>query len=113
MARRYAYLIAELLPRRMQVTADELCYLASMLEEWTLGDPSDVMVLALRLQQQADRRMHVSGLDISTLAYRMKALKPAEVLALLDAAERVHAAADPQSARQVADDIVTSMGRSA
>lgn len=101
LARRYAFLLQEAAPKRFMITPPELQVLASFIADWTIDNPADAPLLAIRLQQALDKQTQYPGVDLGSLAYRVKTAKPVEVISLIDVVERF-IAASPELELEVA-----------
>jgi hypothetical protein len=88
MASRYEQLIAHAFPRRLELTAPELLLLADQVADYPIDQPDHALSLAGKLQQLADQGARTQGVDASSLSYRLRNCKLAEVLALVDLCER-------------------------
>ena len=83
---RYNVLVAEALPRRLELTPAELVLLAGLVQATDLAEPDYALMLPVKLQQAADRG-EGQGADAGGLAYRLRALKLGELLAVVDLVE--------------------------
>lgn len=84
---RYNVLVKEALPRRLELTPAELVLLADLVSATDLAEPDYALILPVKLQQMADRG-EGHGADAGGLAYRLRALKLGELLAVIDLVEQ-------------------------
>ncbi|KZC32640.1 MULTISPECIES: hypothetical protein [unclassified Rhodanobacter] len=84
---RYNVLVKESLPRRLELTPAELVLLADLVSATDLAEPDYALILPVKLQQMADRG-ESHGADAGGLAYRLRALKLGELLAVIDLVEQ-------------------------
>lgn len=84
---RYNVLVREALPRRLELTPAELVLLAELVSATDMADPDYALILPVKLQQLADRG-ESHGADVGGLAYRLRALKLGELLAVIDLVEQ-------------------------
>lgn len=83
---RYNVLVKEALPRRLELTPAELVLLAELVNATDLAEPDYALILPVKLQQMADRG-EGHGADAGGLAYRLRALRLSELLAVVDFVE--------------------------
>jgi hypothetical protein len=90
LADRYAAMVRDLAPPRLSLTDWEL--VVQTVNEFELSQAADALILAVRFRQLAKAKP--AAQEFSSLAYRLENLKLAELLALIDVAERaIHAGA--------------------
>lgn len=88
LAARYDILAREALPKRLELTANELVLLAEIVRGIDLTDPDMACMLPVKLQQRAGEHRD-TAVDPSSLAYRLRNLRLSELLAVIDLCERV------------------------
>jgi hypothetical protein len=88
LADRYNILIREAFPKRTEFTPPDLLLLSELVRETDISDPTNVMVLSIKAQQVAERGASIAGVDPASVAFRLKTLKAAEMLAVVDWVER-------------------------
>ncbi|KZC39847.1 hypothetical protein RHOFW510R12_00975 [Rhodanobacter sp. FW510-R12] len=84
---RYNALVREAMPRRLELTPAELVLLAELVSKTDLSEPDYAHILPVKLQQTADRG-ESKGADAAGLAFRLRALKLGELLAVVDLVEQ-------------------------
>ncbi|MEY2117315.1 hypothetical protein [Rhodanobacter sp. FW106-PBR-R2A-1-13] len=105
LASRYELLIRDVMPRRLELTTAELVLLAGLVNAADHRGPDLAMLLPAMVQQIGADLPSTDGVDTASLGYRLRSAKQAEVLALIDLAERL-LAVNPEPSRDDASGIL-------
>lgn len=106
LAARYEVLVRQAMPRRLELTTPECLLLAALTKASPISHPDHALLLPAKLQRMSDENERVAGVDLGSLAYRLRSLKHAELLAVVDLVERLLAVSEEptrEHAQQILD----------